>query len=181
MMKKKRLEETLLEALNEARCVVLPIVLDTNRKNAIWAQAIVKVTKCDMTENYALAINNGRDIPVIVKDFGSAAAIVSIDSIHPYSYFPINALPDLRKKSEILSFLVSYGYDRRKIEAILSPKDANGEEKTGEQKREDIATIKSMIYRICINDLILSDKNDKHIETINNYGKEQEESTERAD
>lgn len=180
---RKRLEETLTEALIEAKCAALPKEKQDNEgKSSVWAQAIVKVKKCDNTENYALAVNDGNDNPVIVKDFGSVATIVSVNAIHPYSFISQRAMPDLRKKSEILAFLTSYGYSQRKVESILSLRDGNGNDKTAEQKRADVASIKAMVYRVCINELVLRDKNKRHIEAIDNYGNEQEEKiAERAD
>lgn len=138
-MESKKERESLISALSYFRVPSLNKEWDGKK---IWLKAIVKVAKCDNSKNYAIADNDGRNNPHIVKDYGNCARIVSVGEIYPIYYLDDNRKPDLRNKADITDFLVRSGYDKSDIEFLLGTMGVNGEEKTEEQKKSDRETVK---------------------------------------
>lgn len=135
---------SLSEALSEARISELPKPIKNN--NMIWIKAIVKVTKCTGTSNYAIGVNNGNGKPSIINDFGKTAKIVRIDGIYPYMYMDSKGIPDLRNKQEIIDYLAENGFTAKDTESLLSTKNELGENKTPEQIKSDREKIKFQVY-----------------------------------
>lgn len=140
-------DKTLIDVLSICRVKELGKEWDGKK---LWLKAIVKVTKCDNSKNYAIAYNNGYNKPFIVRDFGNMARIASIDAIYPFYYIQESQKPDLRNKTDIIKYLGDNGYDKENIEYLLNTKDEEGNEKTVEQKKEDKDKVKSMVDYVCI-------------------------------
>ena len=150
-------EITLTDVLSEARIKELPDELSEN--DITWVKAIVLVTKCDASRNYALAINAGDGKPSIIKDYGSVAKIARIDKIYPYIKLNSANSPSLNNKRDILMFFKSARYSEEKvaeIEALLANKNADGEEKSKEQLEKDRAIVKREIINLSIKNCLLT-------------------------
>lgn len=126
------LDKTLIEALS---CEGLPN-LPKEAGDGMWIKAIVKVTKCDNSSNYAIALNSSDGKPRIVRDFGNMARIKRIDNIYPYYVMPNEAIPDLRNRQSVIDYLRSMcGYTAEEATQLLSRKKADGTDKTAEDTR----------------------------------------------
>lgn len=141
-MESKTEKDSLLETLSLSRITQLNKEWDGKRP---WLKAIVKVVKCDNSKNYALADNDGKGNANVTRDFGNSARITKVEAIYPTYYLLDSQKPDLRNKTDIINYLVEYGYEKEKIEYLLGTKDANGEEKTDEQKKADKELIKAYV------------------------------------
>lgn len=133
----KRLKETMVDAMSFARVSDLK---EWDGKK-VWLRAVVKVTKCDNSENYAVADNDGYGKPTIVRDYGNMASIVRIDKIYPALLLKNDDLPNFRMKKDVANYLVKNGYDEEEVNKLMSTED-----KTPEQIKEDNEKIKSMVY-----------------------------------
>lgn len=162
-MESKIEQESLIDVLSIVRKNELGKEWDGKK---IWLRAIVKVTKCDNSKNYAVAENDGNNNPHIIRDFGNSAKITQIDAIYPTYYISENQKPDLRNKTDICSFLSHAGYDKNNIEMLLSNTDEEGNEKTLDQKKQDKDYVKSLVDKVSIR-LQLDILNEK-INTQNN-------------
>lgn len=146
-MESKNEQISLMECMSLSRMTELPKEWDGKR---IWLKAIVKVSKCDNSKNYALAENDGRNKPYILRDFGNCARIVSIDNIYPTYYLVENQKPDLRNKNDIITYLSNAGYVKENVEFLLGNVDSNGVDKTEEQKKSDKETVKMWVNEVSI-------------------------------
>lgn len=146
-MESKNEQISLTECLSLSRITELPKEWDGKR---IWLKTIVKVTKCDNSKNYALADNNGRNKPSIMRDFGNCARIVSIDAIYPTYYMSENQKPDLRNKADIVEYLYHAGYNKENVEFLLGTVGKNGEDKTDAEKKADKETVKMWVNEVAI-------------------------------
>lgn len=156
-MESKNEQISLMECMSLSRMTELPKEWDGKR---IWLKAIVKVSKCDNSKNYALAENNGRNKPSIMRDFGNMARIVSIDAIYPTYYMSENQKPDLRNKTDIITYLGNAGFNKENVEFMLGTVGKNGEDKTDEEKKADKETVKMWVNEVSIK-LQLDVLNDK--------------------
>lgn len=116
----------------------------------IWLKAIIKVTKCDSSKNYAIAVNDGKNNPHIVRDFGNMARIVRVDEVYPYYYIHEDQKPDLRNKTDIVAYLTGSGYKKEDIESLLSNTEPDGTEKTEEKKKSDKEYVKALVNEVSI-------------------------------
>lgn len=138
------LEKTLTDALMSAGLSSLPKEGSDN----LWIKAIVEVKKCDNSSNYAIAVNNVDGKPNIVQDFGNMARIVSIGKIYPYYIMPKSAIPDLRNRQDITSYLESMGVSTAEETAkLFSKKKEDGTDKTTEEIKADKDTIKNLVLQ----------------------------------
>lgn len=136
------LDKSLMEALS---CEGLPNLPKEGCDN-LWIKAIVKVTKCDNSSNYAVALNSVDGKPNIIRDFGNMARIKSIDNIYPYYVMPKDAIPDLRNKQDIVEYLSNMcGYTVEEATLLMSRKKADGTDKTPEEIKADKETAKKAI------------------------------------
>lgn len=143
---------SLTEAMADAHIREFPEELKDNGK--IWVKAIVKVMKCNCRSNYALAVNDGTGNPDIVKDYGSVAKIVKILGIYPYYYLDNSAMPDLRNKQDIITYLFRSGIPKEPIERLLSIENEKGERKSDEQRKRDKEKVKILVYKSAIKNYI---------------------------
>lgn len=127
---------TLNEVLAYTNCTELPKPL---KKNDIYVRAIALVRKMDNRESYCVVENDGQGGAVIKKTFGSMSVIADIEKIYPLSILSKSAIPDFRKKEDIIEFLVRCGEDREKITNLMS-------EGTDESKQE----AKNLVVAHCI-------------------------------
>lgn len=148
-MESKIEKESLYECLNVCLKNELPEEYKDEGKNN-WARAIVHVVKCDNSNNYAVALNDGYGKPSIIKDFGNMAAIVRIDRIHVVDPIYNSMLPDLRNHSQIAIYLENMGEDIVKVKTMLSAEKLDGSSKTDEEKKKDRADVKAMVIRHAI-------------------------------
>lgn len=88
-----------------------------------WLRAIALVTKVGGRKEYCLCENDGKGHPNIKRDFGVCAAIVFIDSIHPYEFADKTIVPTFKNNDEILHYLTKSKYDRTEIEVLLKNGD----------------------------------------------------------
>lgn len=140
-----KLEFTLTDALNCAGLSSLPKEATDN----LWMKAIVKVTKCDNSQNYAIAVNNTKGNPSIVRDFGNMARIVRIENIYPYYVLPKSAIPNLRNKQDIATYLNStVGIGEEDVLQKLSRKKEDGTDKTAEELKADKDEIESLVMKV---------------------------------
>ena len=156
-MESKNEQISLTECLSLSRINELPKEWDGKKT---WLKAIVKVTKCDNSCNYALADNNGRNNPSIMRDFGNMARIVKVEGIYPTYYMSENQKPDLRNKTDIVTYLANAGYNKDNVEFLLGTAGKNGEDKTDEEKKADKETVKMWVNEVSIK-LQLGVLNDK--------------------
>ena len=156
-MESKNEQISLMECMSLSRMTELPKEWDGKR---IWLKAIVKVSKCDNSKNYALAENDGRNKPFIKRDFGNMARIVNIDAIYPTYYMAENQKPDLRNKTDIITYLGNAGFNKENVEFMLGTVGKNGEEKTEAEKKADKETVKMWVNEVSIK-LQLDVLNDK--------------------
>lgn len=152
-----REEITLTEALSEAHIKELNDEVPSGDNT--WVKAIVLVTKCDASRNFALAVNSGDGKPLIVKDFGSMAAIVRIDKIFPYIKLNSSNTPVLKNKRDIILFFKRNGYTEEEvadIESLLSDKTSEGEDKDKERLENDRAIVKNKIINLEVKNCLLT-------------------------
>lgn len=136
-------EKTLFEALSCAGLSALP----KEKTDDLWVKAIVKVTKCDNSKNYAIAMNTVSGKPDIIRDFGNTARIVKVEEVYPYYVMPKSSIPDLRNKQDIITYLKTYGYEEEHLNTLLAKKKADGTDKTAEEIKADKETLKSYVLR----------------------------------
>lgn len=156
-MESKNEQISLMECLSLSRMTELPKEWDGKK---IWLKAIVRVLKCDNSCNYALAENDGRNKPEIKRDFGNMARIVKIEAIYPTYYMSENQKPDLRNKTDIITYLGNAGFNKENVEFLLGTVGKNGEDKTDEEKKADKETVKMWVNEVSIK-LQLEVLNDK--------------------
>lgn len=138
------LERTLTEALSAARVTSLPKA----KTDDFWIEAVVKVKKCDNSENYALAVNSCDGKPSIVRDFGNMARITSIEEIYPYAVMDKTAVPDLRNSKAIATYLVSNANCKEdEVMQLMSRKKADGTAKSEEEIAADRAVVKNLVTK----------------------------------
>lgn len=161
---------SLTEALSEVRLTELP--KEWEDKSVHWSSAIVRVRKNNLQINYVIAENDGEDNPLVIRDFGTSAKIVEILGIYPYRYLSDSYAPDLRNKSDILSYLSANGVDEAYVSQLLSTKKKDGCDKTDEEKKADKAIVKKMIVRISVkNQSDISDMKDRGLHKYNDFFK----------
>ena len=156
-MSSKSEKYSLEEALVEANLARLPRQYENGTKG-IWAMAVVRIQKVNTRINYAIAINNGHNGVTIIKDFGEPAKVKEVLAIYPYIFVPEKDIPDLRNKSDIISFLSLQGYDEHEVSFLLSTKDANGTDKTDEVKKADRETVKGWVISSSIKKTVEDEK-----------------------
>ena len=137
-------EETLQLALQETGLRALPSKI-TSGYNKTWLRAIALVTKIGGRKEYCLCDNDGNGRPIIKRDFGACAAIVSIDDLFPYEETEKADIPVLKTDKQIITYLCKSKYDKAEIEALLST-----EGKTKEQIAADRATIDGYIKDLAV-------------------------------
>lgn len=115
-------EQTMMECLSATGLRELPPKLDANEKRT-WLRAIALCTKVGGIKNYVLCENDGHGKAVVKRDFGRAACIVFIDSIHPYEFADNTIVPTFKDDNEIIHYLCKSKYDRAEIEALLKNGD----------------------------------------------------------
>lgn len=98
------LENSLYEMLKKARVTSLP---EPNNPKRLWAKALVKIERKNGQFDYALAVHDMtsyKDIKV-VKEMPGVGAFHDYVEIYPYSYVNNYAIPDVKKKADIISFV----------------------------------------------------------------------------
>lgn len=106
----KEMKESLFLCLSESGAQMLG---EKAKDSDIWAEAIVLVKKIDMSMNYALAVYDYGRVK-ITKDFGRISQIISIESIHPYTFLNDKYIPNFKTIKEMSEYIISYkGNDSR--------------------------------------------------------------------
>lgn len=113
--------------------------------NVVFLNGIALVRKVGGIQEYCRFVNNGFGLPAITKDYGTCAAIVSIDAIYPVEYVEKKFVPDLRSNKAIIAFLSKNGHNENVISQLLS-KDG----KSPEQIEKDKAIVKDYINQASI-------------------------------
>lgn len=136
----------LLDALKAIGWPDLPKAIDADYKKT-WIQAIVKVRKYNGMESYALAVNDGDGKPRIIRDFGPAAIIAEVLSIHPYKEVESKAVvvPRFVNDAQRIKYLHKFGHKDDDIAALLSK-----EGKTPEQIKADRETVDGYLEQAAI-------------------------------
>ena len=140
-----KLELTLTDALNCAGLSSLPKEATDN----FWMKAVVKVTKCDNSQNYAIAVNNAKGEPSVVRDFGNMARIIRIENVYPYYVMPKSAIPNLRNKQDIATYLnATISMKTEDVLQKLSRKKEDGTDKTAEELKADKDEIETLVMKV---------------------------------
>lgn len=141
-------EKTLSEALFCAGLTSLP----KENSESLWIKAIVKVKKCDNSNNYAIALNSADGKPSVIRDFGNMARIVKIENVYPFYIMPKDAIPDLRNRQDIIEYLSNMcGYTVEEATLLMSRKKADGTDKTADEIKADKETAKKVITEVAFN------------------------------
>lgn len=133
------------EALTYAKVGELPAKAENGAND--WISAIVLVRKVNNRTNYAIANNDGLGNPQVVADFGPAMIIKDVLEIHPYKMRGNVRIPSFASKEDIVEFLVGYGEDREKMEALMSDTFKNGNRKPDGRIESDRAKIKILVEK----------------------------------
>lgn len=142
-----------MEALNHAGIHSLPSEWKPS-DGTVWVKAIVRVLKVNGQHSYCFADNaDGTGKPRVTRDFGKSVAIADVVGIYPVSYLDGSRLPDLRKQSDCVDYLVSHGEDRDEIKALLA-KDVNSVLKDTKKAAQDKDRVKALIIKYAIRDNI---------------------------
>lgn len=160
---------TLTEALSYAKIPYEPTPLLPNERR-IWTKAIVHVTKCDNSSNYAIAENAGNGEPNVIVDFGNSAKICRVNKIMPYMWMSTSDLPHFDTKEEVAEFLVNNGYSSELVNKLISTKGVDGLAKSKEEKLRDKEEIRKMIYAASARAEAAEEEYNKKIEE--DYGNE---------
>ena len=139
---------SLQEVLRIAKLATLP--KKWSGSGEIWLKSIVHVTKCNNYKNYCIAVNDGGDKPVIVKDFGRPARIAKVNGIYPFLYMSSCSLPALKTNKDIILYLSNNGINGIFVKSLLSTKRKDGETKTEVEKEEDMKMINKLIKQVAI-------------------------------
>lgn len=106
----KEMKESLFLCLSESGAQMLG---EKAKESDIWAEAIVLVKKIDMSMNYALAVYDYGRIKIL-KDFGHVSQIISIESVHPYTFLNERYIPNFKTIKDMSEYIISYkGNDSR--------------------------------------------------------------------
>lgn len=127
------------EALSIARLGDLSPAIDEKYRKQ-WIKAIVKVQRSNGSTGYCLAVNDGSDKPLIVRDLCPNGIIVNILSIHPYEESSDNIIPHFKSDAQVVKYLCKNRYDRAEVERLISL-----EGKTPEQIKADRDILKGYI------------------------------------
>lgn len=138
------------EVLSYAKCTELPAPL---KEGQIYVRAIAKVRKSNNCESYCIVTNNGTGKPRIKKNFGVMMPIVKVLEIYPLSVLDSGVLPDMRKKKELVAFLVQNGVRQTLAENLVNSKEDSDKEK-----------LRSLIINIAVNIQIEREK--IHVSTV---------------
>lgn len=133
------------EVLNYLKCAEMP---DPLKEGEIFVRAIAKVRKVNGHESYCLVVNNGTNKPLVKKVFGTIRPIKEILEIYPLSVLDTESVPDLRKKKELVLFLVQCGERQKTVEALVSSKEDADKE-----------TLKALIIKHCVKQQLYREKN----------------------
>lgn len=142
-------DKSLKKAMEWAKIYSMPEQLKPNTKR-IWAMAFIEVAKFDCSTSFCVAENDGEGNPHILRDFGSCSKIVSINGIYPYDYLKKSDMPDIKKPSEVVFYLVAHGHDQDNIMALISDKKEDGTDKTEEELTNDIDTLQKLIVKTAL-------------------------------
>ena len=156
-------ETTMQECLSAVGLRSLPPKLDAN-DDRTWLRAIVLCTKVGGRKEYVLCENDGHGHPVVKRDFGICAAIVYIDSIHPYEFADKTIVPTFKSDAEILFYLSKSRYDRAEIESLLSV-----EGKSPEQIQADREEITRRINDLALGAQKRKAEEKKRVKAIREY------------
>lgn len=137
-------EETLQLALQDYGLRALPKAYNRD-SGTVWITGIALVTKVLGQQEYVKCTNNGLGVPVITRDYGAVASIISVDAIYPVDCVDKRFTPDLRSDKAIITFLSKNGHQPSVIESLLSK-----EGKTPEQIKTDRATTRQYINQAAI-------------------------------
>lgn len=151
----------LLDALKEIGWPDLPQAIGKGYKKT-WIKAIVKVRKYSGAESYCLAVNDGNDKPRIIRDFGPAAIIAEVLSIHPYEESEKNIIPRFKSDEQIFKYLTKGNFKAEEIAPLLST-----EGKTSEQVEADRKQLNGYIKQVAMEQAkIMSEINDHAKELV---------------
>lgn len=124
----------LLEVLKEIGWPDLPPAIDGKYKKK-WIKAIARVRKINGQICYCLVVNDGKDNPRIVRDFGPVAIICEMLSIHPYEATAANIVPRFVDDEQRLKYLRKMGYNESDIKKLLSTDDKSPEQIDADRKQ----------------------------------------------
>lgn len=148
-------QESLFDVLNEYHIAELPEELNAELEGkAVWLSAVVKVRKCNGKVNYAMAVNDGYGNPRVIRDYGSPAAIVGIESIYPVKTLDRSNFPSTKDKNKCITYLASNGIDKDLLESLYSDINPDGSVKSKKSIDAGMAKIKEMLDYNVINDAI---------------------------
>lgn len=103
----KTQDKSLIDAL--AYCDLRSLPKEDNGEY-VWIKALALVSKMDGTKGYALVIKGDNGKPKIMKDFGTVAAIKTIDKFYPFAlldekYMPVFKTKGKEERIEWLTFM----------------------------------------------------------------------------
>lgn len=124
----------LLDALKEIGWPDLPPAIDGKYKKK-WIKAVARVRKSNGQISFCLVVNDGKDYPRIVRDFGPVAIICEILSIHPYEATTSNIVPRFVSDEQRLKYLRKMGYNEADIKELLSTDNKSPEQVEADRKQ----------------------------------------------
>lgn len=118
MGRENKLEMSLMEALSYCGVKELP---EEDKGENVWIKSIALVSKRDGSRSYVATVKDKDGYPRIIKDFGTIAAIASIDKHYPYLYLDANDVPKFNKneKQERIDWLRIYYPEKDFSEATM--------------------------------------------------------------
>lgn len=117
----------------------------TAKYDKTWIRAIALVTKIGGRKEYCLCDNDGNNRPIVKRDFGTSATIVSVDEIYPYEEADKTDIPSLNTDESVIKYLCKSKHNPDEIKALLS---TDGKSET--QIKADRATIDGYIKDIAL-------------------------------
>jgi hypothetical protein len=104
-MKKKRLDETLIDAMSYCSLRELP---EVDNGTDLWIRALAKVAKSDGSFSYVYVIKDPDTLDnKVKKDFGTVSAIIKYLEYYPFYYLDARLMPtfDGNTKAERIEYL----------------------------------------------------------------------------
>lgn len=115
-MNKDVCEISLIEALSFCGVRELPA---KDKGNSVWIKSLALAMKSDGTKSYVAMVRDKDGKPKIIKDFGTTASIVKVDSYYPYLYLDANDIPHFapKDKQAMVDYLSKF-YPGRDFSAV---------------------------------------------------------------
>lgn len=124
-METEKTKSSLIEAL---RFTSFPHLPEELKENELWAVAIVKVLKRNMSDEYIVAkhtFNEGKEGISILKDCGTLIPYLKVLSIHPTQI--VENVPEFKTNKAIIEFLCkSLGAEEKDFQGFTKERLMNG-------------------------------------------------------